>query len=141
MWPCLLRQIDAAVSCSILAHLKIEFFSIFFIFFWRAGVCWPLFCCFAYVAHKRFLKGCLNSNSEYCRSKRAQNQLSHSSRKKSIETMQLHLIRKLVTTHGDPVKQNGDKVISSYSRVCLTANPKNRIRIQRRAVSRLLTTK
>ncbi len=36
--------------------------------------------------------------------------------------MQLHLIRKLATTHGDPGKQNGDKVISSYRRVGLAAS-------------------
>ncbi len=45
-------------------------------FFWRARVCWPLFClCRRFCIFER----CLDSKPESCCSKRARYQLSHSS--------------------------------------------------------------
>ncbi len=58
-------------KCKIISH----FFPTFLcVYFWRARVCWPLLCkCRPFM----IFEGCLNSNSECCRSKRARYQLSH----------------------------------------------------------------
>ncbi len=51
----------------------------FLYIFLGARVCWPLLCiCRPFMIYE----GCLNSNSECCRSKRARNQTSHPSMKK-----------------------------------------------------------
>ncbi len=47
-----------------------------FYIFWRASMCWSLLClCRPFM----IFEGCLNSNSECCRSKRARYQLNHPS--------------------------------------------------------------